>query len=41
MAEVRAFPGGRHDDQVDSMIQYLAWFDQRPTRDAWTRKLRF
>ncbi len=23
--EVRAFPSGRHDDQVDSMVQFLEW----------------
>jgi predicted phage terminase large subunit-like protein len=23
--EVRAFPNGRHDDQVDSMSQFINW----------------
>ena len=32
-SEVMAFPNGRHDDQVDSLAQALAWFTQpkRPT----------
>jgi predicted phage terminase large subunit-like protein len=25
-SEVMAFPNGRHDDQVDSLAQALAWF---------------
>jgi len=25
--EVSAFPNGRHDDQVDSMVQFLEWID--------------
>ena len=28
-AELLAFPHGRHDDQVDSIAQALAWLDQR------------
>ncbi|CAO3412880.1 phage terminase large subunit [Azospirillum doebereinerae] len=28
-AEVLAFPHGRHDDQVDSLSQFLAWVSQR------------
>jgi len=28
-AEVLSFPGGRHDDQVDSLTQYLAWVRER------------
>jgi predicted phage terminase large subunit-like protein len=32
-SEVMAFPNGRHDDQVDSLAQALAWFTKpkRPT----------
>jgi predicted phage terminase large subunit-like protein len=29
-AEILAFPHGRHDDQVDSVSQFLNWFDNRP-----------
>jgi predicted phage terminase large subunit-like protein len=32
MAELLAFPG-RHDDQVDALIQAMAW-----AREAWTRR---
>ena len=28
MAELLAFPNGRHDDQVDSLSQFLAWTKQ-------------
>ncbi len=31
LAEFAAFPRGRHDDQVDSTAQALAWTKQRPT----------
>jgi predicted phage terminase large subunit-like protein len=27
--EIMAFPGGRHDDQVDSVSQFLAWAEKR------------
>ena len=27
--EMKAFPGGRHDDQVDSVSQFLAWATTR------------
>jgi hypothetical protein len=35
LSEIVAFPGGRHDDQVDSMTLFLNWiarweFRQRP-----------
>jgi len=30
MAEILAFPNGRHDDQVDSMVQFLAWAEAHP-----------
>lgn len=29
LAELLAFPGGRHDDQVDAVSQALAWADNR------------
>ena len=29
--EVIAFPGGRFDDQVDSLSQFLIWVTRRPT----------
>ena len=37
-----AFPAGRHDDQVDSTAQALAWAKQRPVCttgmiDYWRR----
>ena len=27
--EFQAFPNGRHDDQVDSLSQFLNWFNNR------------
>ncbi len=27
--ELLAFPGGRHDDQVNSTMQFLAWAEER------------
>jgi predicted phage terminase large subunit-like protein len=33
IAELLAFPHGRHDDQVDSIAQALAWVEQR--RRGW------
>jgi predicted phage terminase large subunit-like protein len=35
ITELLAFPHGRHDDQVDSIAQALAWLDQRK-RDSGT-----
>ena len=36
LAEFAAFPRGRHDDQVDSTAQGLAWTKRRPTgAEAW------
>ena len=32
LAELLAFPAGRHDDQVDSTSQALAWAKQRHAR---------
>lgn len=31
--EVLQFPEGRHDDQIDSMTQYLGWSRPRSTTD--------
>lgn len=31
-AELAAFPQGRHDDQVDSISQFLAWFFEQNSR---------
>ena len=28
--ELLGFPGGRHDDQVDSTTQFLIWAEERP-----------
>ncbi len=28
-AEIKQFPNGKHDDQVDSMSQFLTWIDKR------------
>jgi predicted phage terminase large subunit-like protein len=35
-AELLAFPGGRHDDQVDALTQALAW-----GREMWSQRARF
>jgi predicted phage terminase large subunit-like protein len=32
LTELLSFPGGRHDDQVDSVSQFLYWFQQRAFR---------
>jgi hypothetical protein len=29
LTELLSFPHGRHDDQVDSVSQFLYWFQQR------------
>lgn len=34
-AELLQFPRGRHDDQVDSISQFLNWVERRPG-NAWT-----
>ena len=34
-AELVAFPHGRHDDQVDSLTQFLAWHGNRPRHEFW------
>jgi len=36
LAELTTFPAGRHDDQVDSTAQALAWAKRRPAgAEAW------
>ena len=36
LAEFAAFPMGRHDDQVDSTAQALAWAKRKPTgAEGW------
>jgi predicted phage terminase large subunit-like protein len=32
MTEILAFPHGRHDDQVDSLSQFLTWASQKQRR---------
>jgi predicted phage terminase large subunit-like protein len=34
LLELLAFPNGRHDDQVDSVSQFLRWTSQRATFDS-------
>ena len=34
LLELLAFPNGRHDDQVDSVSQFLKWSSSRNTFDA-------
>jgi len=38
-SEILAFPHGRHDDQVDSLSQFLGWIDQRQRHSFQTVKL--
>jgi predicted phage terminase large subunit-like protein len=42
LAELTAFPAGRHDDQVDSTAQVLAWARRRPSTtgmiDFWAAR---
>ena len=33
--ELVAFPHGRHDDQVDSITQFLVWHANRPRHEFW------
>ena len=33
MLSMLAFPGGRHDDQVDSVSQFLGWISRRPVQE--------
>ena len=37
--EVLAFPNGSHDDQVDSMVQFLAWRAESERRAPRIRSL--
>jgi predicted phage terminase large subunit-like protein len=34
LTELLAFPGGRHDDQVDSVSQFLGWLQKRQAYDV-------
>jgi predicted phage terminase large subunit-like protein len=38
-SELMQFPNGRHDDQVDSLTQFLAWIEQRQLNRAFTFRL--
>ena len=40
LRELTIFPAGRHDDQVDSTAQALAWTKQRPVGWGWLEHLR-
>jgi hypothetical protein len=31
--EILQFPNGRHDDQIDSLSQYLSWIKKRSDTD--------
>ncbi|MGO4386784.1 phage terminase large subunit [Microvirga sp. 2YAF29] len=35
--EALTFPNGRHDDQIDSMVQFLKWIKER--RNPWLREI--
>lgn len=37
--ELMAFPNGRHDDQVDSLAQFLDWIGERRGRSWQQRQL--
>ena len=37
-AELSAFPHGKHDDQVDSLSQFLSWADERGRRRITVKK---
>ena len=32
VSELLGFPNAKHDDQVDSLSQYLLWVQERPPR---------
>ncbi len=34
LAEIAGFPNGRYDNEVDSMVQYLTWIDERAKKHA-------
>jgi predicted phage terminase large subunit-like protein len=40
LRELMLFPNGRHDDQVDSTAQALAWIKQRPPGWGWLEYMR-
>jgi len=35
LQEMTSFPNGRHDDQVDSTSQALAWLNKPNSADSW------
>ena len=37
--ELLQFPKGRHDDQVDSLSQFLNWLEKRNRNRLWVRPL--
>jgi predicted phage terminase large subunit-like protein len=39
--ELLQFPHGRHDDQIDSISQFLNWIDQRQRNRVWVTELPF
>ena len=39
--EIRAFPHGRHDDQVDALSQLMTWAEERRVPKASIRELRW
>ena len=39
--EIRAFPHGRHDDQVDALSQLTTWAEERRVPKASIRELRW
>jgi len=38
-AELMQFPNGRHDDQVDSLSQFLRWIESRPGNEWLVEEL--
>ena len=40
VSEITSFPGGKHDDQVDSTSQALAWIRSSACSDPWLRSAR-
>ncbi len=39
--ELLQFPHGRHDDQIDSVSQFLNWIDQRQRNRVWVTEFPF
>ena len=38
-AELMQFPNGSHDDQVDSLSQFLRWIESRPGNEWWVEEV--